>query len=82
RADEDDAETGLPVREITAMDVVELGPVVNPAYPTTQASLRSIEEALCIGEFAPPNEVRDSQSVAAAPVSHLAARALVRALSK
>ncbi|MBJ6623597.1 HK97 family phage prohead protease [Streptomyces sp. DHE17-7] len=85
RADDDDPETGLPVREITAMDVVELGPVVNPAYPTTQASLRSIEAALHIGEFAPPDaegEERDSQSAAFAPASHLDARALVRALSK
>ncbi|MFH9802820.1 HK97 family phage prohead protease [Streptomyces albidoflavus] len=84
RAD-DDPDTGLPVREITAMDVIELGPVVNPAYPTTQASLRSIEEALHIGEFAPPDaegEMRDSQSEAFAPASHLDARALVRALSK
>ncbi|MEU8791554.1 HK97 family phage prohead protease [Streptomyces sp. NPDC048643] len=85
RADDDDTETGLPVREITAMDVVELGPVVNPAYPTTQASLRSIEEALCIGEFAPQAEAEertDSEPAATAPVSHLDARALVRALSK
>ena len=47
RASEDDPETGLPVREITSMDVVEVGPVLNPAYPTTDAALRSIE--LCLG---------------------------------
>ncbi|MER5638430.1 HK97 family phage prohead protease [Kitasatospora sp. NPDC002227] len=47
RATEDDPETGLPVREITAMDVIEVGPVLNPAYPTTDAALRSIE--LCLG---------------------------------
>ncbi|MFF2406724.1 HK97 family phage prohead protease [Streptomyces sp. NPDC058092] len=47
RASDDDPETGLPVREITSMDVVELGPVLNPAYPTTDAALRSIE--LCLG---------------------------------
>ncbi|WP_274031180.1 HK97 family phage prohead protease [Streptomyces sp. MMBL 11-1] len=85
RAAEDDPETGLPVREITAMDVSELGPVTNPAYLTTQASLRSIEEALCIGEFAPPasDEARDSQPASDdAPVSHPDARALVRALSQ
>ncbi|MEV6399615.1 HK97 family phage prohead protease [Streptomyces sp. NPDC051907] len=41
-----DPETGLPIREITAMDVAELGPVLNPAYPTTDAALRSIEAAL------------------------------------
>jgi HK97 family phage prohead protease len=82
RADEDDPETGLPVREITAMNVVELGPVVNPAYPTSQASLRSIEQALSIGEFAPPAEVRDSQPADLVPASHYAARALFRALSK
>jgi HK97 family phage prohead protease len=47
RADADDAETGLPVREITGMDVIEVGPVVNPAYPTTDARLkRSIDEVL------------------------------------
>ncbi|MFE6159805.1 HK97 family phage prohead protease [Streptomyces sp. NPDC056486] len=80
RADEDDPESGLPVREITAMNVVELGPVVNPAYPTTQASLRSIEAALRIGEFAPPNEERDSQPVTPEPVSHFNERALLRAL--
>ncbi|MEU2760446.1 HK97 family phage prohead protease [Streptomyces sp. NPDC007094] len=85
RAEEDDPETGLPVREITAMDVSELGPVTNPAYLTTQASLRSIEEALSIGEFAPPasDEVRDSQPASDdAPASHPDARALVRALSQ
>ncbi|MFI0033838.1 HK97 family phage prohead protease [Streptomyces albidoflavus] len=31
------APDGLPIREITSMTVVELGPVVNPAYPTTGA---------------------------------------------
>lgn len=41
-----DAETGLPVREITEMDVAELGPVLNPAYPTTDAALRSIGAVL------------------------------------
>ncbi|MGW3073549.1 HK97 family phage prohead protease [Kitasatospora sp. NPDC001132] len=45
-ADQDDTETGLPVREISGMDVLELGPVLNPAYPTTQASLRSLVELL------------------------------------
>ncbi|WP_328950480.1 HK97 family phage prohead protease [Streptomyces sp. NBC_00184] len=85
RSADDDPESGLPIREITSMDVRELGPVTNPAYLTTQASLRSIEEALSIGEFAPPasDEVRDSQPDGDdAPVSHLDARALVRALSK
>ncbi|MER5894774.1 HK97 family phage prohead protease [Streptomyces sp. NPDC001876] len=84
RAAEDDPDTGLPVREITAMDVSELGPVTNPAYLTTQASLRSVEETLCIGEFAPPasDEERDSQPADVAPASHLDARALVRALSQ
>ncbi|WP_433858242.1 HK97 family phage prohead protease [Streptomyces kronopolitis] len=85
RSADDDPESGLPIREITSMDVRELGPVTNPAYLTTQASLRSIEEALSIGEFAPPasDEERDSQSDGDdAPASHLDARALVRALSK
>ncbi|MFE1961360.1 HK97 family phage prohead protease [Streptomyces sp. NPDC059479] len=41
-----DPETGLPIREITEMDVAELGPVLNPAYPTTDAALRSIEAVL------------------------------------
>lgn len=82
RAEADDTETGLPIREITAMDVREVGPVVNPAYPTTQAALRSVEQALCIGEFAPPTEERDSTPATPEPVSHLDARALVRALSK
>ncbi|WP_078891823.1 HK97 family phage prohead protease [Streptomyces sp. NRRL S-350] len=45
-ADQDDAETGLPVRDVLSMDVLELGPVLNPAYPTTQASLRSLVELL------------------------------------
>lgn len=85
RADNDDPETGLPVREITAMDVAELGPVVNPAYPTTQASLRSIEETLSIGEFAPPEpkaEERTQPDGDHAPASHPNARALIRALNK
>lgn len=47
RAADDDPETGLPVREITSMEVLEVGPVLNPAYPTTSAALRSIE--LCLG---------------------------------
>ncbi|MFI6861291.1 HK97 family phage prohead protease [Streptomyces sp. NPDC050421] len=55
RADADDDETGLPVREITGMDVLEVGPVVNPAYPTTDARLkRSIDE--CLGLLAPDVE--------------------------
>ncbi|MFF3557328.1 HK97 family phage prohead protease [Streptomyces tsukubensis] len=41
-----DPETGLPIREITEMDVAELGPVLNPAYPTTDAALRSIGAVL------------------------------------
>nr|BEK66838.1 hypothetical protein KPHV_40650 [Kitasatospora purpeofusca] len=45
-ADRDDDETGLPVRELTSMDVLELGPALSPAYPTTQASLRSLVELL------------------------------------
>ncbi|MFF2039382.1 HK97 family phage prohead protease [Kitasatospora sp. NPDC058170] len=49
RADTDDEETGLPIREITSMDVSEVGPVLNPAYPTTQASLRSLDEWLTTG---------------------------------
>ena len=59
RSEADDPETGLPVREITAMDVMEVGPVVNPAYPTTQAALRSVERALGIGEFAPEERAAD-----------------------
>lgn len=83
RADEDDPETGLPVREITAMDVMEVGPVVNPAYPTTQAALRSIEQALSIGDFA-PEEPSDTTTPAPdpEPVTHFNERALLRALSK
>ncbi|MFF4424157.1 HK97 family phage prohead protease [Streptomyces sp. NPDC001549] len=47
--DELDEESGLPIREITNMDVVELGPVLNPAYPTTDAGLsRSIVASLGI----------------------------------
>jgi hypothetical protein len=53
RADDDDPETGLPVREVTAMDVVELGPVVNPAYLTTQASLRSLPVCLNSNDAVP-----------------------------
>lgn len=86
RADDDDTESGLPIREITAMDVSELGPVTNPAYLTTQASLRSVEEALSIGEFAPPEPTaneRNSQSDGdLAPASHPDTRALIRALNK
>ncbi|WP_172385216.1 HK97 family phage prohead protease [Streptomyces sp. MNP-20] len=49
--DELDEESGLPIREITSMDVLELGPVLNPAYPTTDAGLmRSIAQALGIGQ--------------------------------
>lgn len=67
RAEEDDPETGLPIREITAMDVFELGPVTNPAYLSTQASLRSLPE--CLADHAEP-----------APVDHIRSYpALVRA---
>ncbi|MFJ9646733.1 HK97 family phage prohead protease [Streptomyces sp. NPDC101206] len=69
-----DEESGLPIREITSMDVVELGPVLNPAYPTTDASLsRSIALSLGIGQALtlPPS---------AAPFHP--ARDLVRALTK
>ncbi|MFF4531437.1 HK97 family phage prohead protease [Streptomyces sp. NPDC001407] len=49
--DELDEESGLPIREITSMAVVELGPVLNPAYPTTDAGLsRSIALALGISD--------------------------------
>ncbi|QBZ73374.1 capsid maturation protease [Streptomyces phage Heather] len=86
RSDEDDPETGLPVREITAMDVRELGPVVNPAYPTTQAALRSIEQALGIGDFSPdpptPELRDDAPASTSEPVSFFNERALLRALSK
>ncbi|QAY26929.1 capsid maturation protease [Streptomyces phage Shawty] len=83
RADDDDPETGLPVREITAMDVIEVGPVVNPAYPTTQAALRDIERALEIGEFAPQADAEErTEPTAPAPVSHPDVRALLRALNK
>lgn len=57
-ADDPDDETGLPVREITSMDVMELGPVLNPAYPTTEASLRSVREWL------------DTQARTAEPTNH------------
>ncbi|MBD0712550.1 HK97 family phage prohead protease [Streptomyces sp. CBMA370] len=79
RATDDDPETGLPVREITRMDVRELGPVLNPAYPTTDATLsRSIALSLGIGadDDAPESTVSDSrESLPTHP-----ARALVRAL--
>ncbi|MFD5454355.1 HK97 family phage prohead protease [Streptomyces olivaceus] len=35
RVADEKAPDGLPIREITSMTVFELGPVVNPAYPTT-----------------------------------------------
>ncbi|MFF4430505.1 HK97 family phage prohead protease [Streptomyces sp. NPDC001513] len=60
RANEDDTETGLPVREITSMDVVEVGPVVNPAYPTTEAALRSLPVCLTTSpDVAPIDHVRN-----------------------
>ncbi|MFF4530037.1 HK97 family phage prohead protease [Streptomyces sp. NPDC001407] len=43
RASSDDPETGLPVRVVTSMTVYELGPVTNPAYPTTTASTRALD---------------------------------------
>ncbi|WP_282793670.1 HK97 family phage prohead protease [Streptomyces sp. CC224B] len=50
-----DAESGLPIRELTSMDVVELGPVLNPAYPTTDAGLmRSIAHGLGIASRSAP----------------------------
>ncbi|MGW6598612.1 HK97 family phage prohead protease [Streptomyces sp. NPDC055036] len=43
RASDDDPETSLPVRVVTSMTVYELGPVTNPAYPTTTVSARALE---------------------------------------
>ncbi|OKH90482.1 hypothetical protein AB852_35550 [Streptomyces uncialis] len=71
--DELDETSGLPIREITRMDVVELGPVLNPAYPTTDAGLmRSIALTLGIGET-PSSDSRESLPIHPA-------RALFRAL--
>ncbi|MCX5153694.1 HK97 family phage prohead protease [Streptomyces sp. NBC_00291] len=91
-----DPETGLPIREITEMDVAELGPVLNPAYPTTDAALRSIEAALGIALRAAnpddesaegtedpaggPGEQDPETSTRDEPDEHRAARALFRAL--
>ncbi|OKH99990.1 hypothetical protein A6A06_23510 [Streptomyces sp. CB02923] len=73
--DELDEETGLPVREITSMDVLELGPVLTPAYPTTDAGLmRSIARTLGIDKGSTSREVLP-------PVNH-PARDLFRALYK
>ncbi|MBB1251837.1 HK97 family phage prohead protease [Streptomyces alkaliterrae] len=70
--DELDPETGLPIREITHMDVIELGPVLTPAYPTTDAALsRSI--ALTLGIPDVPTDSRES-------VADHPARILSRAL--
>lgn len=79
RAAEDDEESGLPIREVSAMDVRELGPVTNPAYVTATAQLRSIEEALAIGEFAPDEKPDETPE----PVDHTRTYpALVRATMK
>ncbi|MER5258541.1 HK97 family phage prohead protease [Streptomyces sp. NPDC002855] len=71
--DELDEESGLPIREITSMDVVELGPVLNPAYPTTDAGLmRSIAQSLGItGTNAPRGALPDHPA-------RVLARALLR----
>ncbi|MEV6730071.1 HK97 family phage prohead protease [Streptomyces sp. NPDC051364] len=69
-----DEESGLPIREITSMNVVELGPVLNPAYPTTDAGLsRSIALSLGIGQAS-------TTPLEAAPFHP--ARELFRALTK
>ncbi|WP_446038816.1 HK97 family phage prohead protease [Streptomyces sp. SID1121] len=58
-----DPETGLPIREITEMDVAELGPVLNPAYPTTDAALRSIEAVLGVAlRAAKPDDENPDES--------------------
>ncbi|MDJ0462016.1 HK97 family phage prohead protease [Streptomyces sp. H27-C3] len=73
RATDDDPETGLPVREVSRMNVVELGPVLNPAYLTADATLsRSI--ALSLGLEDHTTDSRES-------VVFHPARDLVRALS-
>jgi hypothetical protein len=78
RAAQDDPETGLPIREITSMDVREVGPVLNPAYPTTDAALRSIGECLGI-----PLGLESGAAEHVEPESDETknARALVRALN-
>jgi HK97 family phage prohead protease len=77
RAAQDDPETGLPIREITSMDVRELGPVLNPAYPTTDAALRSIGECLGI-PLGAETPVQDDEPESDETKN---ARALVRALT-
>ncbi|WP_051819363.1 HK97 family phage prohead protease [Streptomyces sp. NRRL S-920] len=71
--DDLDEESGLPIREITSMDVMELGPVLNPAYPTTDAGLmRSIAQSLGIpGASAPHGALPDHPA-------RMLARALLR----
>jgi hypothetical protein len=71
------------------MDVRELGPVTNPAYPTTDAALRSIE--ICLGislDIEVESETEELAEIAAGVDSDAepdseeiqAARSLVRAL--
>jgi HK97 family phage prohead protease len=90
RASKDDPASGLPIREITSMDVVEVGPVLNPAYPTTDAALRAIE--LCLGislaieveseaEEVAEIDAGEPEEAPAESESKKNARALVRALS-
>ncbi|WP_327254079.1 HK97 family phage prohead protease [Streptomyces sp. NBC_01244] len=89
-----DPETGLPVREITEMDVAELGPVLTPAYPTTDAALRSIGAVLGVelraakaDDEEPDEEPDESEETTDEPAGgpdepedHKNARALFRAL--
>ncbi|GAA0430881.1 HK97 family phage prohead protease [Streptomyces luteireticuli] len=77
-----DPESGLPVREITEMDVAELGPVLTPAYPTTDAALRSIGAVLGVElRAAKPDDEDPEEPEEDDPEEHKKARALVRALS-
>ncbi|MFT9477499.1 HK97 family phage prohead protease [Streptomyces sp. Mo3] len=48
RADDDEwskAPDGTPLRTVTRMRVLELGPVLNPAYPDTSVAVRSMRNA-------------------------------------
>lgn len=80
-ADDRDPESGLPIREITAMEVYEVGPVVTPAYPTTTVGARSLDKEIgsmpdtirTSGGFMPTNRraISDGTSWAATEVSAL-----------
>lgn len=57
-------EGGTPLRELLDLDLFDVAPTANPAYPETTVSARALEEAQALAE--PPADAEPEKSEAAA----------------